>query len=78
MFQHVIGYGGRHLLRLLILTKVFHKVPIRSNQVHDDTVVNLESWRMGNGHAWNGNRHMWNGSGHAWDGNGEWNFKLTK
>ena len=64
VFQHVIGYGGGHFLRPLILTKVFHKVPIRSNQVHDDAVVNLESWGMG-----------MLGMGM---GNGKWNLKLTK
>ena len=41
VLEHVGGYGGDDLFSTLILTKIIHKIPIRSDQVHNDSVINL-------------------------------------
>ena len=41
VLEHVGGYSGNNLLSTLVLTKIIHKIPIRSNQVHNDGVINL-------------------------------------
>ena len=39
----MIGDCSCHLLSILVLTKIVNKISIRSNEIHDDGVVNLES-----------------------------------
>ncbi len=42
VLEHVIGYGGCNLLSRAILSKVVHKAPVGTHQVHDDGVVHLQ------------------------------------
>ena len=41
VFEHVGGYCGNDLFSILVLTKVIHKIPVWSNKVHNDSVINL-------------------------------------